>query len=322
MKKLLKRVGYFIALLFLLLNILAAVHAYKFTHFYKAGSGSNGVVFKPEDAGFFQKAKALMFGVKSYRKANDDLPSFRFTTDTLHTADGFQLEFWESMDPCYDTVSPPGTVIMFHGHGGNKAGMINEAEAFHKLGYHIVMVDFRAHGNSSGEVCTIGYDEAKDVKAAYDFVSDKGNNNIIFYGISLGAAAEMKAVKDYRLHPSKMILEMPFGSLSEAVKGRCRVMHVPAQPTAALLTFWGGVEQGFWAFDHNPEDYAKAIDCAVLLQWGEKDVRVTKNETETIFRNLRSAKKQLVTYAGSGHQSLCSNEKEKWINTVSSFLRQ
>jgi alpha-beta hydrolase superfamily lysophospholipase len=293
---------------------MAAFHAYKFTHFYEAKEGISAK--KPDEFGTLEKASALLFGIKSYKKKIDTQHSFLFDTIFLKPDDSLRLEAWQSRDSGF----PKGTVILFHGHGGNKAGVINEAYAFNKLGYRVFLVDFRAHGNSQGNVCTIGYDEAKDVKAAYDYVAAKGEKNIILYGISLGAAAEMKAVKDYYLKPSKMILEMPFGSLHEAVKARCRILGVPQQPIAALLTFWGGAEQGFWAFDHNPEDYAKSIDCGVLLQLGKNDERVTKTETETIYNNLRSTKKSLVIYENSGHQSLCANETDKWIKTVSEFL--
>jgi len=318
-KKLLKRTGYTILVLFVLLNILAAFHAYSFTKFYDTSEAKEK--FNIDSAGFFDKAGAVLFGIKAYKKKIDSLPPFAYDTVILNTQDGISLEAWESKHACYDTISPYGTVIMFHGHGANKSAILHEAEAFYKMNYHVLLVDFRAHGNSSGNVCTIGYEESKDVKAAYDYVVKTKGDEIILWGISLGAAAEMKAVNDFELRPSAMILEMPFGSLLEAVKGRCRIMGVPQQPTAALLTFWGGAERGFYAFNHNPEEYAKKINCPVLLQWGEKDNRVTEKETETIFGNVPSSKKTLIRYASSGHQSLCINEQEKWMNSVGQFLR-
>jgi esterase/lipase len=120
----------------------------------------------------------------------------------------------------------------------------------------------------------------------------------------------------------KAILEMPFGSLYEAVKGRLRIMHLPEQPFATLLTFWGGTEQAFWAFSHNPQEYAKQVKVPVLLQWGRNDPRVTEQETNAILHNLASDKKQLVVYEQSGHQSLLKSEPEKWKGAVQQFLQQ
>jgi esterase/lipase len=56
------------------------------------------------------------------------------------------------------------------------------------------------------------------------------------------------------------------------------------------------------------------------LQWGKKDIRVTKAETEEIFQNLPLRKKELVIYNNSGHESLASNEPQKWNSTVRTFL--
>lgn len=318
MKKLLKRAVYLVLVLFVLLNVMAAFHAHNFTHFYD--TQQDGHRFRPENAGFLDKAKAIAFGVKAYKMPVLEKPSVKFNTVYLYTTDSLKLEAWHLVQSVADSSKAKGTVILFHGHGGNKEGVLSESEAFYRMGYNVLLCDFRAHGNSEGNVCTIGYNESSDVKAAFDFISSTGESNIILWGISLGAAAEMKAVAEFDLKPSKMILEMPFGSLVEAVEGRCRIMGVPAQPTAGLLTFWGGVQHGFWAFDLNPEEYAASIQCPVLLQWGEKDIRVSRKETENIYHNLAASNKSLVLYQQSGHQSLFRKEGAKWLHTVAEFL--
>ena len=190
-----------------------------------------------------------------------------------------------------------------------------------RLGWNVLLTDFRAHGNSEGEVCTIGANEAKDVKAAYDYTRALGEKNIVLYGISLGASTILTAVDHEGIKPEKVILEMPFGTLVDGVKGRLRMMKLPEQPMSTLLAFWGGVEQGFWAFDHRPQDFASKLNCPVLLQWGLNDPRVTQDETNTIFKNLATHDKLLMVYARSSHQSLLKNEQEKWMNTVGGFLK-
>lgn len=315
MKKVLKGVTYTLLVIVVFLNIISAFHAYKFTHFYDKGDVG---VKKPELMTGWEKTKAILFGVNYPKRPPADAPTFPYNTFTITTSDNLVLEGWYA-----GQQNSKGTVILFHGHAGNKAGVNTEAEAFYKFGYNTCQVDFRAHGNSKGNICTIGYDESKDVKAAYDFVAEKGERNIILWGISLGAATITKAVKDYpEMKPSKLILEMPFASLSDAVEGRLRTMGLPEQPLSTLLTFWGGVEQGFWTFGHSPANYAKSIHTPTLLQWGEHDGRVTEAETKEIYSNISVKKKAMIVYSQSGHQSLLKNEPEKWLQTVDSFLRQ
>jgi alpha-beta hydrolase superfamily lysophospholipase len=309
-KKLLK-----IALtLFVLLNIICAFQAYKLTHFYE----TKDAMPSPEKMGFTDKLSAGLFGVKFPKSISVD--TFLLSQKVqLETVDKTKLAGWYCT---YNNklVKPKGTVILFHGHGGKKNDLIRESTEFSNLGYNILLIDFRAHGNSDGNTCTIGFEESKDVKAAYDYIAAKGEKNIILFGVSLGAAAILKAVKDDYVHPQKLILEMPFGTLQDAVKGRLKMMNLPQQPLAILLTFWGGVEQGYWAFNFKPQEYAKKVTCPTLLQWGTNDKRVSLTETNTIFQNISSTNKIFVEYKNSGHQSLCKNENEKWKMAISNFL--
>ena len=77
---------------------------------------------------------------------------------------------------------------------------------------------------------------------------------------------------------------MPFGTMLGAAEGLIRTMHLPDEPLGVELTFWGGLETGNWSFNNNPEEYVKKIHCPVLLQWGEKDNRVTQKETDHIYK--------------------------------------
>ena len=313
MKKMLKfLVRTFIAL-FILLNIIVAFHAYKFTHFYNNGDIT---IRKAADKSSWDKAKEIFFGINAVKQKNTVTTDSTFKTVYLKTKDSLKLEAW------YIPVdSSIGTILLFHGHGGTKSGVIAEAESFNKMGYNTLLLDFRAHGNSEGNTCTIGYDEAEDVKLAYDYIKNKGEKNIVLWGISMGASTVTKAVKDYNLEPQKVILEMPFGTIKDAVVGRVKMMGLPAEPVATLLTFWGGTEHGFWAFGMKPEEYAKSIKCPVLLQWGRNDPRVTKAEEDILFNNLPNTNKKFTIYETAGHESLCKKEPGKWEAEVASFLK-
>jgi uncharacterized protein len=88
---------------------------------------------------------------------------------------------------------------------------------------------------------------------------------------------------------------------------------------ANLLVFWGGVQNGFNAYSHQPVRYAVSIRCPTLLVYGEKDEKVSKNETDDIFRNLGGPKK-LVTYPLAGHGDYLVRYKVKWSNDIAEFL--
>lgn len=310
MKKFLKMFLWTILIFFILLNFISATNAYKFAHFYNPGE----VVVKPEkQKTFWDHTKEIFLGINFVKKKNSSLPD-SFSTVTLLTKDNIKLEAW------YRTVNnAKGSVALFHGYGENKTDILEEGIAFLNMGYNVLLLDFRAHGNSGGNTCTVGYREAEDVKLAYDFLKDKSVKNIVLWGISMGAASVAHAITEYKLQPSKVILEMPFATMRNAVEGEIRVMHLPEEPLSVFLTFWGSVEQGIWSFNMNPEDYVKNIHCPVLMQVGVNDVRVTPKERKEVYENLNQPK-QLVIYNNSGHESLCKKEYLKWLSSVSAFL--
>lgn len=311
MKNLFKRIFRLIAILFILLNLVVIMHAYKFTHFYEAGS----VQAKPQsEKTGLDIAGEMLMGIKAM-KQKPIAPDTAFERVQIVTADSLRLSAW-----LFKVNSPKGTVAIFHGHGSEKSASLAQSAVLNRLGFNTLLVDFRAHGESDGNTCTIGYDEAKDVQAAYTFLQGSGERNIILYGISLGAATVAKAIDDYSLKPSKVILEMPFASLHQAVQGRIKMMGVPAQPLSAMLTFWGGAMHGFWAFNLKPYIYVKSIQSPTLLQWGAKDNRVLRTEIDDVYANITAAK-NLVVYEQSGHQNLCKSEPDKWFENISAFLQ-
>ena len=301
-----------IVILFILLNIMTAFHAYQFTRFH---DDPMGVIKKPEQMSTWEKTKVILTGFHYPKSVNTLQPNLPFDTVSFITADQMKLAAWYIPQD-----SARGTVILFHGHASCKSKILDEAYYMHFLGFNTLLVDFRAHGDSEGHVCTIGYREANDVKAAFDYIKAKGEKHIVLWGVSLGAATIARAMADYGVKPEKAIMELSFGSAYGGVKGRARAMGIPEQPASAMLAFWGSVIRGFWVFGLNPEEYAKKITCPVLVQHAAKDGRVTLAESTAIFNNIPNANKKLVVYETAKHESLCNREPEKWKQEIKEFL--
>lgn len=314
MKRFFKRLAWALIVLFVLLNIIGAFHAWKFTHFYDDGGRRNKL---PEQMSTAEKLKMILFGVRIAKSATTVFPSVPYETVLLRTAGGLRLEGWWITAP-----AAKGTVILFHGYNGNKGSLFPEADRFRSLGYNTFLLDFRAHGNSEGYTCSVGYKEAEDVKLAWDYVKQKGNQPIILWGVSMGAAAILKAVPEYGLTPKQLILQCPFATLTDAVKSRMRAVHLPATPLSQILTFWGGTEQGFWGAGFKPERYARQIHMPVLYFYGKRDIRVMAEETQEVFSHLGTRQKKLYIFPDAGHQSFCGKDSTAWMKEVTAFLQQ
>ncbi len=104
-----------------------------------------------------------------------------FQSINLITEDGIRLSAW---------YTPPrnGSVILLaHSYGDNRPEWLHELLA--KKGYGVLAWDARAHGESDGQISTIGYLEVLDVKAALDYAKAQPDvKHIGAWGGSMGAA--------------------------------------------------------------------------------------------------------------------------------------
>ena len=309
-KKTLKRIGWGLLIIFVLMNIIAFFHAYKFTHF-----GDNTLVRTrdPKELTLIRRIKSLAFGINNPRPTNQQSPTKPF--ETIKLKSNKTIECW-----LIKTEQAKGTVVLFHGFAGEKSSLIEKAAIFQDLGYNTLLVDFMGSGGSEGNQTTIGFFEASEVKTCFDYLKGIGENKIYLWGTSMGAVAIMKAINDYGIQPTGIMIECPFGSMYETVCARFRLMHAPSFPMAGLLVFWGGLQNNFWAFGHNPTEYAKKITCPTLLQYGELDNKVSRAEIDEIFANIK-AEKQLRTYPLAGHENYMNKYEQEWRKDIISFLK-
>lgn len=298
--------------MFVFMNIIAAFHAYKFTHFTEQSSAKTK---HPESQTVIERIKTLALGVSNPRPENNALPVEEYRTVVLK--DNKTIECWDI--PVEQHAK--GTVILFHGYSSEKSSMLGQAAVFRSLGYSTLLVDFPGSGGSEGNQTTIGYMEAKQVKACFNYVKARGVDNIYLFGASLGAVAIMKAISDHGVHPDGIIMECPFGSMYKTVCARFDIMNVPTFPMAGLLVFWGGTLNGFWAFGHNPIDYAKQVTCPALLFYGAKDEKVSRQETDMIFDNLGGYKQNKV-YPEAEHENYLAKYQDEWRQDVQQFLER
>ncbi|KAF2341481.1 alpha/beta hydrolase [Flavobacterium tistrianum] len=296
-------------LFFLFINIIAFFHAYKFTHFTNDNSEKTKT---PARLTKFEKVKTLLFGVNNPKPKNKKVPSQKYQTIKLKS--NKEIECW-----LIKNQKSSGTVILFHGYGGEKSSMLDKSNEFLKLGYSTLLVDFMGSGNSEGNQTTIGFKEAKEVKTCFDYILATGEKNIYLFGTSMGAVAIMKCINETEINPKGIILECPFGSMYQTVCARFKKMNAPTFPMAGILLFWGGMQNGFWGFSHNPSEYAKQINCPTLLLYGEKDKSVSKSEIDEIYKNLKGLK-ALRIYKNTGHENYLIKNKAQWSYDVNSFL--
>jgi len=311
MKKWVKRLAIGAGCVFVLLNVIACFHAYHFTHFTDKDIEKTK---ESKNLSVLEKAQIALTGINNPRPENSKIPSIPF--ETIQIQANKRIECWNIKSP----TPSKGTIVLFHGYGSSKAKMLDKAEVFMNLGYHVLLVDFMGSGGSEGNQTTIGFFEAEQVKACFEYLQKQGEKNIYLFGTSMGAVAILKACHDYAIAPQGLILECPFGTMHQTVAKRFENQGLPTFPMAGLLVFWGGMQNGFWAFSHNPTEYAKKVHSKTLLLYGEKDNRVTRPEIDALYNNIPASQKKLITYPLAGHENYLLKYKNEWTRDVKAFL--
>jgi uncharacterized protein len=309
-RKLFKKILWAVASIFILMNLVAFAHAYKFTHFSK---NERARTVDPKELSLLNKVKILFVGIDNPKPKHKTKPTRSFEVVTLGQRN--RIQCWS-----FKVKNSKGTVILFHGYSGEKSSLLGRSDFFNQSGYNTLLVDFLGSGDSDGNSTSIGFKEAEQVQRCYSYLQSTDEKSILLFGTSMGAAAILKAMDEFKLPVQAILLECPFGYLYDTVSARFKMMGLPPVPMAGLLTFWGGVQHGYWAFDHNPAEYAKSVECPTLLLFGEQDDRVSREEIDVLFENLKGFK-TLKTYPEEGHNFFTSSNQARWMGDVSGFLQ-
>lgn len=301
---------------FVAVNTVAWLHARAMSRFVRTG----GRTASPEKLGVLAKARVLLTGVTLLRPENRRTPKdigLEFQTVRFPGAKSIQLEAW-FMPSAAPTTN--GVVLLFHGYGASKDSLLSPAVELSALGWDTLLVDFHGSGGSAGDTTSVGWHEAEDVAAAFAAAAKFAPSRPrVLYGVSMGAAACLRAVHALKVKPDALILECPFDRMLTTVQHRFHAMRLPSFPFAELLVFWGGQSGGFNAFAHNPVDYAPAVRCPTLMMHGGKDPRVSVREVERIYEKLGGGK-SLVVFPKLGHQSYVEADLNVWREQVKGQL--
>ena len=184
----------------------------------------------------------------------------------------------------FQTDTPKGLIVYFHGNADNLQRWGNYAADFMKNGYNVLMVDYRTFGKSTGELSEKAlYDDADIVyKYALSITSE---SNILLYGRSLGSGIATYIASIH--HPKKLFLETPYYSLSSLA------LHYVPFAFEWLIHY------------HIPTyQYLKKVNCPLYIFHGTEDEIVPYKFGKQLFDEAIQKQKYMYTYEGAKHKNL------------------
>jgi fermentation-respiration switch protein FrsA (DUF1100 family) len=195
-------------------------------------------------------------------------------------------------------------LLFLHGNSGNISSNLPQAVRFVRLGFSVLMVDYRGYGESTGEYPseTRVYEDAE---AAYQFLLDEGvrAKDIFIYGHSLGGAVAVELASRIR-QAAGLILEGTFTSLAEVARAR-----FPFIPVERVL-------------QHRFDSLSKVsgLTLPILLIHGTADQTIPYEMSERLYDAAASTKKKLLLVVNGDHSSSGAVGQPLYFKAIAEFV--
>jgi uncharacterized protein len=247
------------------------------------------------------------------------VPPEKWTDLRLHTTDGESLGAWQIQG---DPDKP--LVIVLHGHGGSRFTDVPIIELLERNHDGVLAVTQRAHGDSTGRHCDVGWSARHDVVAAVDFVERSSPGKaIVIFGTSMGAASAVFAAKELGHRVRAYVLDSPYLTLDRATELRLRERLPPPFDFTALigLRLWAPAFLDVPLAEVSPLEHLRDIpsETPVLLMRGAQDATIPAEDFQKLVAALGTAAR-VVQFPNSRHTEAIVRDRELYEVAVSSFL--
>ncbi len=245
----------------------------------------------------------------------------RYEKVSFKTEDGLQLRGWFLPSPTGDKR----TLIMCHGWGDNKGELLKQTYFLNENGgFNLLYFDFRSHGESEGQITTVGGLETMDFDAAVEWLRKEKPElacRVGVFGLSMGAAVTVASMPE---HPDLRcaVVESPFSDYRGVVRRWAwNHLRIPRFPLvdAALWTLRRRV--GDRHIDKfNPAEAAAHISPRPLfVVGGEKDRLMPVDDVTRVF-NAAHEPKQLWIVPGAYHAKCREASEMEYDTRVTGFF--
>lgn len=212
-----------------------------------------------------------------------------------------------------------GAVLLLHGVRANRLSMLDRARFLHDAGYAVMLIDFQASGESSGNAITFGYLESRDAAAALAELRRLApGERVGVIGTSLGGAAVLLA--NPPLDAEAIVLEQVYPALSQALDDRLELhAGVVGRWFAPLLAATVKPRLGVTMEQMRPIDRIGEIHIPKLLIVGDVDRHTRIAESMAMYRAAAEPKALWVIH-GAAHVDLCRYGGREYQTRLLAFL--
>lgn len=202
---------------------------------------------------------------------------------TLRTEDGLELGAWfVPPAPARGAVDRRTVVLVAPGNAGNRRDRAGFAEDLRRLGFAVLLLDYRGYGGNPGSPSEDGL--LRDAVAAVDALSELGYppERTLYFGESLGGGVVAALQAEHP--PAGIVLRSPFTELADV-----GAEHYPWLPVRLLLS------DRFPVLDHLADS-----EVPITVVYGDRDSVVPTELSERVA-DAAPALVERVVLAGADH---------------------
>lgn len=187
---------------------------------------------------------------------------------------------------------PKAVVIFISGiHNPSVTAFYGHAKMLKENGFASILLEMRAHGESEGNLISLGYKEVLDVKAVVNYI--KKNNDykdvpIVVHGVSMGGATAINSIGEIK-EIDGLISMSAFSSWEDVTYDNMVNMKMPkaiAYVEKPFVKAYTTVKYGISTFNITPEKEIKKLgNRPALIMHSSKDSQVPYESFKRILKN-------------------------------------
>lgn len=214
---------------------------------------------------------------------NPSLIGLDYQTVKILSYDNIELVGWLVYSkPGSKKVKTP--LIVIHGLGANKQFMMSYIQLAHELGFPVLAIDLRGHGESGPSLVTLGLKESMDLERWIEELINNGYSSPVLWGTSLGAVTALLAGSRLKGKLKAIIADAPFDNLYNALITHAQVFFkISPFPMVHIVAWHLKKSFGIDPFRVDCVRAAENIDCPLLILAAEKDVRMPIPMVRKVF---------------------------------------
>jgi len=203
------------------------------------------------------------------------------------------------------------TVIMLHGYRSNFLVDLNfMIKRIYDAGYNVLLPYQRGCGKSGGNCISFGIKERYDLLYWTNYLNEKSNLPIVYYGVSLGASTSVMATgfnpKNVKCVISDCGFQSPWDICVHVLK---RNFHLPPFPFLYICNLYGKLFAKFTLNDYSCKEALKNNTIPILYIHGTEDDFVPLWMGKDNYECTHSKKDMLIIEGAIHAQSSLIDEK-------------